>query len=209
MGRARHGSGNTATSLLVRAGACSPSVSRNLCRARVDTTCRKLAIRWRLTTVISKMRGANRNFSSRMWVVAEAQEASTFAFAFAPVRGRGSLRVMPVSSARPAGPMVARWCWRRAPLGDRTQSVQTMVRIVLLFPSVLSLFLGGDRKHLDLLCDFGFLEVCTFSRWFSSLKKRFKNHDGKTVSPASHEMESFGLSWLLADGTTKACHPTW
>ena len=30
-------------------------------------------------------------------------------------------------------------CWRRAPLGDRTQSVQTTVRIVLLFPSVLSL----------------------------------------------------------------------
>ena len=37
-----------------------------------------------------------------------------------------------------------------------------------------------------------FLEFLTFSRWFSSLKKSFKNHDGKTPSPANHEMESFG-----------------
>ena len=36
---------------------------------------------------------------------------------------------------------------------------------------------------------FSFLEFLTFSRWFSSLKKRFKNHDGKTASPANHEME--------------------
>ena len=74
MGRARHGSGYTATSLLDRAAACALSVSRNLGRARVDTTCRQLAIRWRLSTVISKMRGADRNFSSRMWVVTEAWE---------------------------------------------------------------------------------------------------------------------------------------
>ena len=74
VGRARHGSGNTATGLLDRAGACAHSVSRNLCRARVDTTCSQLAIRWRLSMVISKMRGADRNFSSRMWVVAEAWE---------------------------------------------------------------------------------------------------------------------------------------
>ena len=74
VGRARHGSGNTATSLLDRAGACALSVPRNLGRARVGTTCRQLAVRWMLSTMISKMRGANRNFSSRMWVVAEAWE---------------------------------------------------------------------------------------------------------------------------------------
>ena len=43
---------------------------------------------------------------------------------------------------------VARSCWRQAPLGDRTQSVQTTVRIVLLFPSVLSLSFCENRKHL-------------------------------------------------------------
>ena len=62
------------TSLLDRAGAYALSVSRNLCRALVDATCRQLACRWRLSTVISKMRGANRNFSSRMWVVPEVWE---------------------------------------------------------------------------------------------------------------------------------------
>ena len=43
---------------------------------------------------------------------------------------------------------VARSFWRRAPLDDRTQSMQTMVRIVLLFPSVLSLSFCENRKHL-------------------------------------------------------------
>ena len=88
---------------------------------------------------------------------------------------------------------VARSCWRRAPLDDRSQSMQTMVRIVLLFPSVLSLSFCENRKHLVFFfAILAFLEFLTFSRWFSSLKKRFKNHDGKTPSPANHEMESFG-----------------
>ena len=88
---------------------------------------------------------------------------------------------------------VARSCWRRAPLGDSAQSMQTMVRIVLLFPSVCSLsFFFEDRKRL-FFAILAFLEFLTFSRWVSSLKKRFKNHD----SPANHEVVAFGLSWLL------------
>ena len=51
---------------------------------------------------------------------------------------------------------VARSCWRRAPLGGRAQSMQTMVRIVLLFPSFCSLsFFFENRKRL-FFCDFGF-----------------------------------------------------
>ena len=116
---------------------------------------------------------------------------------------------MRIVSSRPLR-AVARSCWRRAPLGDHTQSMQTMVRIVLLFPSVFSLsFFGRIENIWIFFAILAFLEFLTFSRWFSSLKKRFKKHDCKTASPANHEMESFGLSWLLADGTTKACHPTW
>ena len=74
-------------SLLDRAGAYALSVTRNLCRARVDTTCRQLAVRWRLSTVISKVRGANHNFSSRMWVVAEAWERLLLLSPSPPVRG--------------------------------------------------------------------------------------------------------------------------
>ena len=44
---------------------------------------------------------------------------------------------------------VARSCWRLAPLVDRTQSMQTVVRIVLLFPSVLSVFFLRIRTRLD------------------------------------------------------------
>ena len=91
--------------------------------------------------------------------------------------------------------------------------MQKMVSIVLLFPCVLSLsfFFGAreNRKHMFFFAILALPELFTFSRWFSSHKKRFKNHDGKTGSPANHEMESFGLSWVLPDGTTKACHPTW
>ena len=91
-------------------------------------------------------------------------------------------------------PAVALSCWRRAPLGERTQSMETTVRIVFLFPNVLSLSFWENRKHLDffVFAILAFLEFLTFSRWFSSLKKRFKNHDGKTARPANHEIESFG-----------------
>ena len=52
---------------------------------------------------------------------------------------------------------VARSCWRLAPLVDRTQSMQMVVRIVLLFPSVLSVVVLGIRTRLDFFfCDFGF-----------------------------------------------------
>ena len=100
---------------------------------------------------------------------------------------------MRIVSGRPLR-AVARSFWRRAPLDDRTQSMQTMVRIVLLFPSVLCLSFCENRKHLFFFffAILAFLEFLAFSRWFSSLKKRFKNHDGKTPSPANHEMESFG-----------------
>ena len=87
VGRARHGSGNTATSLLDRAGACALSVSRNLCRARVDTTCRQLAVRWRLSTVISKMRGAKPQLFKQDVGCGGSLGASAFALAFAPERG--------------------------------------------------------------------------------------------------------------------------
>ena len=103
---------------------------------------------------------------------------------------------------------VARSCWRRALLGGRAQSKQTMLRIVLLFPRVCSLsFFFLRIENVCFFAILAFLEFLTFSRWVSSLKKRFKNHDSQTASPANHEMESFGLSWLLADGTTKASIP--
>ena len=51
-------------------------------------------------------------------------------------------------------------CWRRAPLGDRTQSVQTTVRIVLLFPSVLSLSFQGESKTSNVF--FFFLRIWLF-----------------------------------------------
>ena len=183
--------------------------------------------------MISKMRGANRNFSSRMWVVAEPWErllllAPSLLYAFGAVcekrlcRPLGLLRVeahkilsaaasfrlseaglgrgarmcvrvictcVRIVSGRPLR-AVARSCWRRAPLDDRTQSMQTMVRIVLLFPSVLSVSFFGDSNTFGFfVAILAFLEFLTFSRRFSSLKKRFKNHEGKTPSPANHEME--------------------
>ena len=71
---------------------------------------------------------------------------------------------------------VARSCWRRAPFGDRTQSMQTMVRIVLLFPSVLSIsfFKGIENNLFFFFAILALLEFLTFSRWFSSLKKGSK-----------------------------------
>ena len=147
--------------------------------------------------MISKVRGANRNFSSRMWVVAEAWErllllspspsasdGSVERSACCALRhtkssvrllhfdcpkhtsgeGQECVRVIctcvRIVSGRPLR-AVALSCWRRTPLGERTQSMQTMVRIVLLFPSVLSLSFCENRKHLDFIlfyffCDFGF-----------------------------------------------------
>ena len=78
--------------------------------------------------------------------------------------------------------------------------MQTMVRIVLLFPSVFSVSFCENRKHLDFIIFYFyfflrfwlFLSSSRFQDGFSSLKKRFKNHDGETARPANHEMESFG-----------------
>ena len=51
---------------------------------------------------------------------------------------------------------VGRSCWRRAPLGGRAQSMQTMVRIVLLFPSFSSLSFFLRIENVCFFCDFGF-----------------------------------------------------
>ena len=65
---------------------------------------------------------------------------------------------------------------------------------VLVSQRSFSIFLGESNTSgfFFFFAILAFLEFLTFSRWFSSLKKRFKNHDGKTPSPANHEMESFG-----------------
>ena len=69
------------------------------------------------------------------------------------------------------------------------------------------LYLFGRIENFCFFAILAFLEFLTFSRWVSSLKKRFKNHDSQTASPANHQVESFGFSWLLADGTAKASIP--
>ena len=49
-------------------------------------------------------------------------------------------------------------------------------------------FFGESKTSGFFFSSLAFLVFLTFSRWFSSLKKKFKNHDGKSASPANHEL---------------------